>query len=556
MPSRPAASISAPAGLLAGGLLGCLTLLPQLQAQTAPDTPPAGAPPAGAATPKPPKPKFPDVSDDALFAGFVPKIELIISPENIDRLAKDPRNFVECSIKEFGGVTLDKCSVKLKGSAGSFRQINDPRPGFSLRTDKVKKGQEFRGVGKFQLNNFAQDGTMLHEQLAGELARKAFVPASRCTHAYVLMNGKVLGTYLLKEGFNEEFLKYFFKDTRGHLYDGGFVSEVNPNTECDRGNPNDKARLLELIAACNEPKPDVRLARLDKVLDIDAHFRHIFVETVLTHWDGYSFNRNNYRFYEDPASGRFHFILHGMDQTWGDTRWYVFRQPNSMVANALWSDKAMRERFRAQCFLVWEKAIKPVDWPRRAEQVAGELKSKLRAYDKAESAAFEGRGRDAANQIRARLDGVKAQMEDALRLRNPGGKATLGKYAWGPSSDKGDTQEASFGGRDCLALKVGPNGGGDFRLQLALSPGRYRLEGKIQYKAVKAGDGEAKGLRLRTSGAPADPKNPPAVGDGTWKSFAHEFTVADAEPILVAELRGAAGEAWVDRNSLTLTRLP
>ncbi|NBX34328.1 hypothetical protein EBR16_03040, partial [bacterium] len=372
MPPRAPASSSASFGLLAGGLLGCLTLLGQLQAQTAPVPPPGGttpapdAPPAAPVTPKPPKPKVPDVSDDALFAGFVPKIELLISPENIDKLAKDPRNFVECSIKEYGGLTLDKCSVKLKGSAGSFRQINDPRPGFSLRTDKVKKGQEFRGVGKFQLNNFAQDGTMLHEQLAGELARKAFVPASRCTHAYVLMNGKVLGTYLLKEGFNEEFLKYFFKDTRGHLYDGGFVSEVNPNTECDRGNPNDKTRLLELIAACNEPKPELRFPRLDKVLDIDAYFRYVFVETVLTHWDGYSFNRNNYRFYEDPTTGKFHFILHGMDQTWGDTRWYVFRQPNAMVSNALWSDKAMRERFRAQCFLVWEKAIRPVDWARRA----------------------------------------------------------------------------------------------------------------------------------------------------------------------------------------------
>jgi hypothetical protein len=370
------------------------------------------------------------------------------------------------------------------------------------------------------------------------------------------MNGKVLGTYLLKEGFNDEFLKYFFKDTRGHLYDGGFVSEVNPNTECDRGNPNDKTRLLELIGACNEPKPELRLPRLDKVLDIDAYFRYVFVESVLTHWDGYSFNRNNYRFYEDPTTGKFHFILHGMDQTWGDPRWYVFRQPNAMVSNALWSDKAMRERFRAQCFLVWEKAIRPVDWPRRAEQVAADLKSKIRTFDKADAAAFDNRGREAASHIRSRLDAVKAQMEDALKLRTPGGKMTLGKYAWSPSSDKGDTVEGAYANRDCLILKVGPNGGGDFRLQLAVSPGRYRLEGKIQYKGVKAGEGDAKGLRLRTSGAVPDPKNPATVGDGTWKSFAHEFTVTDADPVLIAELRGTGGEAGVDRSSLTLTRLP
>ncbi|NBX35438.1 hypothetical protein EBR16_08805, partial [bacterium] len=169
---------------------------------------------------------------------------------------------------------------------------------------------------------------------------------------------------------------------------------------------------------------------------------------------------------------------------------------------------------------------------------------------------FEGRGRDAATQIRARIEAVKAQMEDALKLRTAGGKITLGKYAWSPSSDKGDTVEAAYANRECLALKVGPNGGGDFRLQLAVSTGRYRLEGKIQYKGVKAGEGDAKGLRLRTSGSAADPKNPAAVGDGTWKSFSHEFTVTDGDPVIVAELRGAAGEAWVDRNSLTLTRLP
>jgi len=538
--------------ILSGALLGCLTGLvvgtAELPAQPAPA-------PVTPAQPKP-KVKVPDVSDDALFAGIVPKIELLITPENIDKLNRDPRNFVECTIKEHGGATLEKCSVKLKGSAGSFRPITDPRPGFSIRTDKVKKHQEFRGVGKFQLNNFAQDGTMLCEQIAGEIARKAFVPASRCTHAYVLLNGRELGTYLLKEGFNEEFLRYFFKDTSGHLYDGGFVSEINPNMECDRGDPNDKTRLNELIGAFSDPNPESRLKRMEKVLDIDAHFRHIFVETVVRHWDGYTNNRNNYRIYEDPSNGKFYFILHGMDQTWqgGD---YVFRPYNSAVFNALWSDKGMRERFRNQAILVWEKGLKSTDWGRRTEQVAADLKNKLKPYNKGESDAFDGRGREAASRIRSRMDIVKAQMEDAQKLRIPGGKVNLAKYQWGGSSDKGDTGEGAYAGKDCLGFKVGPQGGGDFRLQLSLSPGRYRFEGKFQFKGVKAGEGEAKGVRLRISGAPLDPKNPPAVGDSsTWKSFYHDFVVTDAEPTLVAELRGAAGDAWVERASLTLTRLP
>ena len=118
-----------------------------------------------------PRPPVVNVAPDALFGGVVPKLELTITQENIDKLAKNPRDYVTLTIKEPGGVTLEKCSIKLKGSAGSFRQITEDRPGFSLRTAKSKKGQEFRGLSKFQLNNCAQDGSMLLEMVAGEMGR-------------------------------------------------------------------------------------------------------------------------------------------------------------------------------------------------------------------------------------------------------------------------------------------------------------------------------------------------------------------------------------------------
>ena len=76
-----------------------------------------------------PKPVQTNVSPDALFAGTVPKIELYISKENIDKLTKSPRDYVTLTIKEPGFANLEKCSVKLKGSAGSFRQITEDRPG-------------------------------------------------------------------------------------------------------------------------------------------------------------------------------------------------------------------------------------------------------------------------------------------------------------------------------------------------------------------------------------------------------------------------------------------
>ena len=500
-----------------------------------------------------PKPAQANVSPDALFAGAVPKLELIITKENIDKLAKNPRDYVTLTLKEPGGVTLEKCSIKLKGSAGSFRQITEDRPGFSIRTAKSKKGQEYRGLSKFQLNNCAQDGSMLLEMAAGEMARRAGVPASRCTHAYVILNGKPLGTYVLKEGFNTEFLSAFFKNTSGHLYDGAFCNEIDGPIEVDHGDPDEKVRLTELIAATRELNPTLRLQRMDRILDIDAYLRYLALEEILCHWDGYSFNRNNYRFYEEPTAGKFHFLLHGMDQVFGDERWYVFRRPGAAVPNALLDNPALRERFRAQFFTVYEKNFRTYDWPRRILELAANAKAKLTPIDVEEAKRFDERGKQAAGQVKRRLDSIRAQLDDAAQLRIMGGKASLAKYAWERQAEEKEGAERDHEGRSCFHLIAGEKKGGDFRLQLSTGPGRYRLTGMVKTAGVLAGkDEKEKGLRLRISGLTGVPA---LTGSNSWRTVSVEFSVLEADPVLVLELRADAGQAWFDRNTLVLTRI-
>ena len=500
-----------------------------------------------------PKTVIKNTSPDALFSGgVIPRIELNITKENLDKLTREPRNFVTLSIGEPGQATLEKCSVKLKGSAGSFRQITEDRPGFSLRTAKSNKGQEFHGLTKFQLNNCAQDGTMLHELMAGEMARSVGVPASRCTHAYVTLNGKKLGTYVLKEGFNREFLGKFFQDTTGHLYDGGFCQEINPNLEIDQGNPAEKVRLTELLGAVAEKNPALRAQRMERILDIDAYFRHLALENILCHWDGYSFNRNNYRLYEDPGSGKFYFMLHGMDQVFGDARWDVFRDPSSAVSNALWDNRAMRERYRTQLQLVYDKAFRKTDWPKRTLEVAASAKAKMQAIDPEEAQRFDQRGREAADQIRGRLEGVRSRLADFESTRFIGGKLALGKYAWSWSSDKGQAKEQAFDGRDCLALSAGAEEKVDYRLKLALSPGRYRVAGLIKTQAVVASP--QGGAQARLSGS----REAGGLTGTTpqWKPFSFEFSADVTDPVIVLELQAKSGQVWFDRNSLSLTRIP
>jgi hypothetical protein len=293
---------------------------------------------------------------------------------------------------------------------------------------------------------------------------------------------------------------------------------------------------------------------MDRVLDIDAYFRHLALEQILCHWDGYSFNHNNYRFYEDPSTGKFTFILHGMDQVFGDDRWYVFRQPGSLVPNALLGDRAMRDRYRTQFFAVYDKNIRSFDWSKRILELAANTKAKLTPFDVEEAKRFDQRGKDAADRVKHRLDAVRAQLDDVAQLRSLGGKANLAKYAWERHADEKEADEREQDRRACFHLTAGPKKGGDFRLQLAIGPGRYRLTGMVKTAGVVAGkDEKDRGARLRISGMSGVPA---LAGTGDWKQAAVEFSVADADPVLVLELRAEAGEAWFDRNSLTLTRIP
>src|SRR6185436_20169429 len=99
----------------------------------------------------------------------------------------------------------------------------------------------------------------LCEWICADLCRDAGVPAPRVTHARVWLNGRDLGLYVLKEGFDKPFLVRHFGSAAGNLYDGGFCADLDSNLEKDSGNgPDDHSDLRALVAACREADPAAR----------------------------------------------------------------------------------------------------------------------------------------------------------------------------------------------------------------------------------------------------------------------------------------------------------
>src|SRR5713101_7713233 len=71
-------------------------------------------------------------ASSAFFSNAVVyQIRIEIAPDDIAKLRKDPRQFVHATIQE-GGETYSEVGLHLKGAAGSFRGVDDPKPGFTL----------------------------------------------------------------------------------------------------------------------------------------------------------------------------------------------------------------------------------------------------------------------------------------------------------------------------------------------------------------------------------------------------------------------------------------
>jgi spore coat protein H len=494
---------------------------------------------------------------DAFYSNHViPSLTFELQADEWENLKKDARRYAEVTMTEEGGKVYKNLAVKLKGAAGSF-QGPDGKPGLTIDTNKFKGGDRFYGQKKFHLNNCAQDGTALIEMISGEIARKCGVPASRCSHAFVKWQGRDLGLYVVKEGFTKEFLGKFFKDVDGDLYDGGFVREIDESSEKDQGDPKNVDNIKQLMAACREQDPVKRLAALDKILHIEAYITFTALESIFAHWDGYNFNRNNYRFYQDPKNGKFVFFLHGMDQTFGDPNAPAVRDSGSTVGSAVFSLPGMRQKYADRVRLIYDQVLKPIDWPARVTEAGNEVKAALAKKNPQWAKDFDGRINDARSRIEQRIAVLGKQLGDMPRplAFSPQGIAKIESRGWRIEGSAAQIDEAQLDGRPVFRIRADGNTSASWRKNLALEPGKYRLEARIRTNGLQAAqDQSGEGAGLRISGGTRAGQNALA-GDTPWKNVAFQFDAPGGDVVLVAELRAVKGEAWFDKESFQLVRV-
>ena len=289
-----------------------------------------------------------DAAATALFhQDTIPRLQIVLSEKAAESLRSEPTKWTTCTLVENGDVVHERVAIKIKGGYGSFRELDD-RPALTLNMDKHVADRRFHGLDKFHLNNSVQDDSLLRELLSAELFRNAGIPTPRVTHARVSIGERDVGLYVLKESFDEDFLRRSFRHPDGNLYDGRPNEEIDDGLKRDEGHRGDAgADLAALADACRTVDDAARIAMIDERLDVDSFITFAAVEALTGHWDGYCSARNNYRVYVDPGAGdRVRFLPHGMDQTFTDPGLGIFEPPPALVAMAVLEHPDWRRRYR------------------------------------------------------------------------------------------------------------------------------------------------------------------------------------------------------------------
>ena len=355
-------------------------------------------------------PPQPDPSAD-LFkaAGPVPKVKIALDQENLTLLHRDARKYVRCTVRVKDQEYRD-VGVHLKGAAGSYRDWND-KPGLTLNFDKFVKAQTLRGVDKVNLNNGVQDGTFMQELLANEIAAAAGLPACRCTHALVELNGRKAGLYVVKEGFNKTWLRRHFDDPHGNLYDGGFLTDVNGDLKLDCGVDNGRKDLKALAKACETGDANKRYEAVSKLVDVDEFLGFAALQIITADWDGYIRKPNNYRLYFDPKSGKAVFIPHGMDQMWQNPGEGLWQGWGGMVARAILDHPEGKKKVIARLKEMTEKQFVVEKLYKRIDELAPRLHAAIEStYGKGNAGGFDNEVKGLKDRLKQRAEYLKNEL--------------------------------------------------------------------------------------------------------------------------------------------------
>lgn len=217
-------------------------------------------------------------------------------------------------------LTMD-VGVRLRGNTSRMH----PKKSYKINF-RTFGGSRFVGNKHFNLKAENNDPSFLREHMSLQTFREAGVAAARSHHVQLFLNGEYVGLYLNVEQINDDFVLRRFDDDDGNLYKCRYGSSLKADNDVynegvfelkTNENQNDRSILHNFIQDLNSVPPGQFEEFIEADFEVDRFLKYLAVEAIVGHWDGYSYNQNNFYLYENTKTNRIEFIPYDLDNTFG-----------------------------------------------------------------------------------------------------------------------------------------------------------------------------------------------------------------------------------------------
>lgn len=318
---------------------------------------------------------------------------------------------------EFEDRTYSDAAVRHKGNGTFLRSEGTAKRPYKVDLDKFTKGRELTGRNTLNFANLVVDDSCMHDALGYEFFRDAGVPAPRTAYARLFRSTgtsgpEYLGVYALVENLDSDFAAKRFGTRKGVVFKPvttGLFSDLGDDWSAYEGvydpksRPNEaqKQRVIGLARLVTSADDATFAARIGDFVEMDEFARFLAGMVLLSSYDGFLNNGQNFCLWLHPQTGRFQFLPWDLDNAWGKFGWVgsasdraraSIRRPwmgRHRFLERMWGVPGFEERYRQALREMLDTVFVPERLHRRVDEMAAMLRPVVAEESPVKAARFE-----------------------------------------------------------------------------------------------------------------------------------------------------------------------
>ncbi len=257
------------------------------------------------------------ITIDPIFIGN------ILNNDSLESNTEYPAQFIYQSSTLID--TVLNIGFRLRGNTSRYAD----KKSFKVSFNSFIQGQQWNGLEKMNLNGEHNDPSILRSYLSAYILISGELISPRNSYVKLFINNEYKGLYLNVEHIDEEFIqKRFPNDDNGNLYKASYGADLtylgsnasnyyNLYELKTNESTNDYSGLINFLNVLNNASITDFPCAIQEVLDVESYLKTLAIEVLCGHWDGHSFNKNNFYLYQRPSDGKFMLLQYDMDNTFG-----------------------------------------------------------------------------------------------------------------------------------------------------------------------------------------------------------------------------------------------